>query len=339
MLVFMQGIQKLEFDSLSFAEEDALAAWGHFFSKLSHTTPLRIPGKPFLANATVWLAERVSFTVAHSQLQTYECEESSGFKGDKRDLLLAWTCKSGIGQYVHDGKIVGIRPGDLFLLDLSREVRALMTEAEMYSIAVPHQAVGYERGKHPSHALFRTGTPEARAFGTFVEEMFVALPRSARMEAPLIAAKASAFLQATLAQSSTGAVKTDTLGGRIREYVDENIFDPTLNADHLMSVFEISRGRLYEVTTFARDLERYIAERRLEYALRSLTFGPKEYVRTADLAQLCSYSDPADFEEAFSKEFGFSPELVSGILSHAKLRPEEKRSPKLWDTWHGARLC
>lgn len=62
-----------------------------------------------------------------------------------------------------------------------------------------------------------------------------------------------------------------------------------------MSVFEISRGRLYEVTTFARDLGRYIAERRLEYALRSLTFGPEEYVRTAELAQLCGYSHTADF--------------------------------------------
>ena len=329
----MMGLQSLAFDPMHFAPEDRAAAWSKFFGNMSITRTLPVGGRPFASEATVWLAERVAFTHARSQLQTYEADEAALMGAQKRDNLLAWTCTSGIGQYVHDGRVFSIRPGDVFILDASKEVRAIMTDANMFSVVIPQRSVGYDPAYHPPHRLLRASSASAAAFRSWLIDAIAHLPRARKSDAPEIALKAKERLRAIFLQSGPEASDEAARSERITDFIDDHIFDERLSPTFLMERFEVSRARLYALRGVPQNLKSYVLDKRLEYALRSLTFGPAEPDRIPRLARLCGFDEAADFSAAFERQFQFPPRLVLGQLSHARLSSDTLETAGLWDRW------
>lgn len=329
----MKGLKSLTFDPMQFAPEERAAAWSKFFGNMSVTRTLPLPGRSFGSQATVWLAERVAFTHARSHVQTYEAEEAARIGMQKRDNLLAWTCTSGIGQYVHDGRIFSIRPGDVFILDSSKEVRAIMTEANMFSVVIPHSSVGYDPIHHPPNMLIRAFSPRAAAFRAWLMETISELPRARRSDAPEIALIAKQHMRSILMDPRRDLSADQVLSERITDFIDQHVFDEHLTPALLMETFELSRARLYALRGVPQSLDSYVADRRLEYALRSLTFGAVSPDRIPKIARLCGFEETADFCAAFEQRFQFSPNLVLGQLSHAELSPQTQETTDLWQRW------
>ena len=323
----MRGLHTLTFDPSAFDDKDRIVAWMRFFSRISPVVPLQT--EPFVPRASVWIAERATFIFAKSHPQSYQSEEALGFNLDQRSMVMAWTCSAGGGQYIHNGKIFSIRPGDVFFLDVAREVQAFMTDAEMYSVIIPHASIGYKPEEHVPHALFRANNPTAEKFKAWVFSKFPELPNARTKDAPEIALEAKTLMRGLLSDANALPDTPPSFPERVVEFVDENIFDPQLDLERLMKQFEISRGQLYELAGFSSGLEQYVRDVRLEYALRSLVFGPRITDRLEIIAERLNYASIAAFSAAFTSHFGFSPEMVLGLLSRE--RPDLKG--KLWDTW------
>lgn len=246
-------------------------------------------------------------------------------------MVMAWTCTKGLGQYIHAGQIFNIRPGDVLFLDVSREVRAFMTGAEMYSLIIPHASVGYHPKHSAPHALFKAESPTAIEFKDWMFKTFAELPKKKRTEAPELALFAKEMMRGVIAAANTQDAAKPTFPDRVREFVDERIFDPQLSLETLMEEFGLSRAQLYELAGFSKGLEAYVREARLEYALRSLVFGTKNPDRLNLIATHIGYSSIDAFSKAFHAQFNVRPEAVLGVLS--RRRPETEG--KLWDTWFG----
>lgn len=329
----MKGLQSLIFDPMQFAPEERAAAWSKFFGNMSVTRTLPVPGRSFGSQATVWLAERVAFTHARSHVQTYEAEAVARIGMQKRDNLLAWTCTSGIGQYVHDGRIFSIRPGDVFILDASKEVRAIMTDANMFSVVIPQSSVGYDPAQHPSSMLIRAFSERAAAFRAWLMETISELPRARRSDGAEIALIAKQQMRKVLIDTRADPSAEQVLSAQITDFIDAHVFDEHLTPAFLMEKFELSRARLYALRGVPQSLDSYVADRRLEYALRSLTSGAATADRIPRIARLCGYEETADFCTAFEQRFQFSPNLVLGQLSHAELATQTKETTDLWQRW------
>ncbi|GAB5455992.1 MAG: hypothetical protein Hens2KO_22210 [Henriciella sp.] len=323
----MKGLHTLTFDPAAFSDEERVFAWMRFFSKISAIVPL--PADPFLPRASVWIAERVTFTYAKNHPQYHESEAAAGFNLEQRDQILAFTCTKGLGQYLHDGEIFSIRPGDVFLMDVARDVRVFMTDAEMYSVVVPHSSVGYQPDAHAAHALFRAPSPTATVFRDWVFSKFPAFPETSRSAAPEVALSAKTLIRDMLDAANAQSDTPPTFSERIIDYVDEHMFEIDLTPDTLMRTFELSRAKLYELSGFSNGLDAYVSAARLEYALRSLVYGPKTPHRLEWVAERLNYPSVSAFSGAFTAQFGFSPDLVIGLLTRARPEPANK----LWDTW------
>jgi len=325
----MRGLHTLSFDPAAFSEDERVTAWMRFFSKISAIVPL--PADPFLPRASIWIAERVTFTFAKSHPQYHKSEEALGFNLDQRDMVMAWTCKKGLGQYLHAGQIFNIRPGDVFFMDISRDVRAFMTDAEMYSVIIPHALVGYEPDHAVPHALFKADSPTAIWFKDWVFKTFLELPQKTQVEATELALKTKEMMRDVISAANAKSAAELTFPEKVSEYVDERIFDPNLSIETLMDAFGLSRAQLYELAGFSRGLEPHIRIARLEYSLRSLVFGRDNMDRISLVAERLAYPTIEAFSSAFQAHFNILPESVLGVLSHD--RP--KTGDRLWDTWLG----
>ena len=326
----MPSLKTLKFDPSQFAPEERASEWNKFFGNMSSERTLPVPGRPMSSEATIWVAGRVAFTHQRNQVQICESDEANLLSAHKRDSLLAWTATSGIGQYIHDGTLVSIRPGDVFVLDASKDVRAIMTDANIYSVTLPQGPVGYDSTRYPSHMLVRSTNPRAVDFRTWLMETIAELPGASNSDASELALSAEMRVRDLLIQPSSEKSDDRVLSERIADFIDDRIFDEHLSVEQIMGEFDVSRAQLYETLEVAQSLPSYVLDKRLEYALRSLTFGAADPDRIAQIARLCGYETVSDFAAAFEDRFQFSPSLVLGQLAHAQLQSQPAR---LWEGW------
>lgn len=332
IVALMKGLHTLTFDPAEFTDTDRQVAWMRFFSKINPIVPL--PQKVFLPRASIWIAERVTFTFAKSHPQYYQSDEAFGFNLDQRTMIMAWTCTRGNGQYFHDGRIFNICPGDVFFMDVSKRASAFMTDAEMYALIIPHASVGYDPNLHPTHCHFRAASETAGQFRDWILKTIANLPSAPRKEAPEIALNAKSKMRSLQDEAVRSSLEQVSEANRVMEFIDEHVFDPDLTLAALSEQFQLSKADLYGAAYFPNSLGEYIRNKRFEYAVRSLVFGAATETRVADIAALCGYTQTERFVERFEDTFGFAPDQVLGCLSPARLNDESIASGKLWDRWY-----
>ena len=95
-------------------------------------------------------------------------------------------------------------------------------------------------------------------------------------------------------------------------YIDENFSDPDLKTDMLHTLCGISPAYFRRIFNANVGLtpQKYIEERRLEYALDII----KEHkYPISKVAQMCGYTDPLYFGKVFKKKYGVSPSFFKGV--------------------------
>ena len=72
-------------------------------------------------------------------------------------------------------------PGDIHVMDLSREHYALGTTQEMFVLFVPHDVLGYDPSRHPAQFCIPGDSPDGRIVMTALEDLRrgVSAPRAA----------------------------------------------------------------------------------------------------------------------------------------------------------------
>ena len=325
----MKSLPKIVFDSSAFAPADAAAAWAHFNSKTHTVTALEIEGREFSTLSTTWMAERVFFIDAHLHLQTKTIKTQSAVPTAERRAMLGWMCKSGGCHFLHNGQAAELRPGDFFMFDLSGEMSGLMLDMDVYGIIMPHAEIDYQAGMFPQGVLFKAASREAQAVKNLFETSITSLPKAKAGDAAEYAARAKRVIYPLVHNYKALKAQPKQLEQEILDYIDEHILDPDLSTEHLMQQFDYSRARLYEIVQLPASFDAYVLVRRLDYALRSLAFGPESSDRYGIIASRLGFSSQDEFDQAFESQFGFAPKTVLGVL--ATERPEP--NGKLWNTW------
>ena len=111
--------------------------------------------------------------------------------------------------------------------------------------------------------------------------------------------------QRRLSDSVRTAARAAMLG-RIRRYVQDNLYSAELTPDKILSIFPLARPTLYRMFEHEGGIYAYIRNCRLREAAEALARPPA--VAVTNLASSLGFGSHSDFTRAFRRAYGIAPQ-------------------------------
>ncbi|MEO1511588.1 MAG: helix-turn-helix transcriptional regulator [Planctomycetota bacterium] len=314
-------VAKVELDLADAGLDDRVDLWAEMVRPFYDFTPLRQDGAYDVSFARGWMLDGLYFNeVAHGaqvirRSRRRHCTASP-------DILSLQYFMYGENDGEIGGAPMATRPGEVVIKDFSRGHQARCTPVHARSVAIPHDAVGYDPGRHPPTLRFGADTVVGHVLHHTIDAIIERLDQTTDAEAPKVAGGLLGLVRSLLFSDPAGAADTaDFAAARrtaIRAHVDERIATERLTADMLSARFNVSRSTLYRDFKADGGLERFLRQRRLEAALMDLAFNPAERGAVTRVAERLGFATTAHFSRAFREQFGFAPSDVAGRCAHGE---------------------
>ncbi|MDA4845893.1 helix-turn-helix domain-containing protein [Hoeflea poritis] len=235
------------------------------------------------------------------------------------DFLILQIFKSGRATGVLGDQSWEINSGEIHILDFSRELYSTATHAEMVSVIIPHDAIGYNPDKHPPH-IHLSGKPSIAQFilSTVLSLVMQLSDVSAKDERSFSQGFCNLIRCALLTESATLSVNQNyrkERRQRMQTYISQHLSDPELDAEHLCKTFHVSRPTIYRDFAEAGGVAKFITQRRLERAYYRLTSSGSSPIRVSNVAFELGFMDPGYFSRIFRRRFGISPKEAASSNS------------------------
>lgn len=207
---------------------------------------------------------------------------------------------------------LGVRPGDVFLLDLAQTLDTRVDDFDNFTLVVPRQLLA-QHLKSPEK-LNGQVLPRESVPGRLLHEHLsllwnacaeVTLEEAGILGQGVVGMIAAYFSQLPLSEDSPEIDTTISLA--IRQYIDAHFLDPNLGPEALRGHFRISRAQLYRLFKPYGGVSEYIKERRLLWSLSELSKTGDKPQRIIDIAMAAGFSSEAHFSRIFKQAFGLSP--------------------------------
>jgi AraC-like DNA-binding protein len=106
----------------------------------------------------------------------------------------------------------------------------------------------------------------------------------------------------------------------LRDYIEMNISEPGLSAEHLAKAFHMSRATVYRLFEAEGGVTNFIIARRLERSILMLTSQDKpRYV--GEIAFGLGFASEAHFSRKFRQRFGMSPREARNLRANRHFAP------------------
>ena len=311
-------------------------AWIESMRPIYDVSPIEQNNQDFKASAKVWGAGGLFFGSTTYGAQIMDRKESKHKQDDEDDYLLMLIYKEGGAKSIHHGKPAEQRPGDVYLLDFSRDHRLVALSSRVEWILAPHKAVGFQRDAHPSSIVLPADTPAGWILSELSSIAFEKLPSCTLKDAEVMAGMLVGTLKGLISENPNDVAKKQAICGRravMQRFVIESIADLSLNVETLCRKFGVSRATVF------RDfepggLQHFMMLHRLDRALNDIASGPSIRGRIAMIAEKWGFSSPAHFSRAFRENFGFSPSDAVGVRRNTRLfSPREIGVDYKWTRW------
>jgi len=230
-----------------------------------------------------------------------------------------------------------VRPGDIFLVDMTQPSRTILVESanrrcELRVLVLPRSVLA-PRLAHPDSAIAPLYRGNGEAASPLARQYYE-LWRRADSEESGAAGLIGDF--ADLVAKAVGSAE-DTKGdvaradrqlflAMIKRYIETHLETEPLTAENLCDRLGISRASLYRMFKEEGGLAGYVQDRRLHFAMRRLIApeGPK--TRLLDLALNLHFSSDSTFTRAFRRKFSLTPREMRE-KSQAWLRDDGRSTP------------
>ena len=268
-----------------------------------------------VGRANGWLLDTLLLTDAQFGDQLIH-RHKTHFAAAAADLVLVEIYRAGETHGDLAGEPVHIRPGDIHMVDFSREYRARSTPTDALGLVVSHEVLGYDPRRHPPVIRIPGDGVTGRVLRHAIAGIYENLDQTTKAESATLARGLVALLRtvlfsdAELAQSAPSFTKARSR--LIRDHIQQNLQSPDLTVDRICARFNISRATLYRDFKAEGGLERHILGSRLEAALMALAFGAQERGSVTRVAEQLGFPSTSYFSREFKRHFGFGPSSVVG---------------------------
>jgi len=230
--------------------------------------------------------------------------------GDADHLLVQLYLTGGYAG--HNGyREVHVRPGDISLLDLGRELQTRAHASNVLSLVIPREQIyAYaDPGRIAYGSVLRADSAMGRMLGNHLltawREMRIALPEDmANIRHLLLCSVVGAF--SDLAAGERRRRERITLEA-IRAYLAQHLMEQ-LEPEALCRRFSCSRAQLYRLFQPFGGVAAYIRGARLQRCWEELTEGRNgRKQRVFDVALRWGFTNQSHFNRLFRQAFGVTP--------------------------------
>ena len=225
-------------------------------------------------------------------------------------------------QYTEQGEISSehtygfdkVEAGDIFFVDLAREARVTVSKFNTYNLLVPRNLFENKGLDAEKLHMFKLSgnTALTDILGRHIKELLTHAETMTISEAEAVTEPTLALIEAAVSTSKakTGQSSATIVHGNlseIKKFIDDNLTNPELEADTIAQHLGLSRAKLYRIADPLGGIQRFIKNRRLHHAFRSLTKETSQIVSISSLAYDMGFSSENTFRRAFKEEFELTP--------------------------------
>ena len=315
----------LHLDPETLERRHCFDAWRETFRAMYDVNPLsdNVSGKE---SVKAWLVNNLIFTDVEFSSQSFRHDRRHATNSDYMSLQVY---RKGLSRGSLAGTSFLMAPGDVHLFDFSREFFSIDEDSIVAGVIIPHDAIGYEPGRHPAHVSFSGDSAPGRFLANAFFALLDELPYLRDEEGKVLADGFCGLVQSLFAPTPFEDLASRRYRAERREaihsYLDRNLSDPNLGADSLCDTFNMSRSSIYREFAEFGGVARYLVERRLDWAWNELMLAPPAHGHVKETANRCGFSDPAHFSRLFRRRFGVPPTAVMNVESSS--RPSVALSP------------
>ncbi|WP_169054438.1 AraC family transcriptional regulator [Nitratireductor sp. XY-223] len=256
-----------------------------------------------------WLLDNLIFTEVAFSPQSFRHHARHAQDANYLSLQIY---RSGGSSGVLADQYWKMEPGQVHIYDFSRQFQSVAEDSVVAGVKIPHEAIGYDPGRHPAHIMLSGCSP----LGRFLIETYFAiqrrLPELCQEEASALAKGFCGLVRGILipqGNEDCTEVKRSRAERRVamRSYLDRHLSDPALGIDHLLRSFAVSRPSIYRDFANEGGVATYINRRRLDRAFSRLVSTTPSHGRIKEIANGVGFNDPAYFNRLFRQRFGIAP--------------------------------
>lgn len=203
---------------------------------------------------------------------------------------------------------------DIHLVDFSRNSLLSTSDFETFGLVIPRHLIEQMGltldNEHLSVLSGRLTT--SRMLRRHIQSLYLEAPAMSVHEASTMTAPTLALLKACLtnrpeAIEQAAPVIQRNLLLEIRQLIDEQLFNPALNADLIAQQLNLSRAGLYRLAEPLGGIQRFIQSRRLKRAFQLLILPFEAPSNLARLAYELGFQSEDTFRRQFKATFGMTP--------------------------------
>lgn len=258
-----------------------------------------------------WTLGECELATSHYTAQTARRDRSwlARYAADYYSVILS------LSRRVHtccEQREFGLAPGDIFIDDAGRARETHYGGGRILLVRLPRYLLAEHFPGDDLHgALIRGTSPQGRLLRGHLLELHRQCPRLAPAAVPRLTDATLALTAAALAPSLASRADVrghvqEALRRQIRQFVDRQLDDPTLDVAAVQRAFRLSRTQLYTLFSDHGGLSTYLRERRLERVAAALRAPDKRHLTIQHLAFEAGFRSERQFQRAFRNRYGRS---------------------------------
>lgn len=313
----MNRTPQLSLDLSHAAPADRFELWRAGMSALWEIEPMATPGagaaENFRGTLTGYNCGRLLFGHTRTQAQHFARSARKRAADDLDHFLVQAFVSPDRGG---PDAARGIRPGDLYVIDLSRPHRRTSAGFEALNAVVPRDLdAGLTKSLSQLHErIVPRENPLVRLLLDVMRGLNARLPEMTQDQADLASETVIGLMRNGLADLLSGSdagcpdepATAQALALAIRRHIEDRLHAP-VRVEDITARFNISRSHLYRLFEAEGGVQAHIRERRLKRAMRMLAQTPRAGGTVSDIAYLCGFRSEAHFSKAFRARFGMTP--------------------------------
>lgn len=268
---------------------------------------------------------------------------SSRIARDGMDHFLVQLFLHGATMREGDDPVV-CRPKQMIVIDTARPWRAYNPDFRNLTLVVPRRLVCgrlLDENGHHGRLLDPRGNPFADLLYSHVLGLHRTIGAVERelahsMVAPSVDLFVAALNQASHAEGGRSAdplaAGARVLRTQIRDYIEENLGDPSLRVATLQKKFKLTRSTLYRLFPSSDGVMEYVRDRRMKAAFKRLAMPRAAGESVAEIAFGLGFENETSFTRAFKNHFGLTPREVKRGRDGAHFRPD-LGPHRSWEAW------
>jgi len=316
-----EPVESWELDVKRDAGDAGYEAWQDAMSVFCDFLPLG--GLPGFSGKTqgYLMAPFVFFTLSVDR--SYARRSGRHLRQDVEGFLILNLFRGGRSVGVLGDTPITRAAGTVDLMDFTQQFLTLNEDrTQIACVAIPHGALGFVRGSHPSYLALAAGTLKHRMLTATLQEIFQRLPRTTRDETPTITAGFAGLLRGLFMDSMVEGDR-DSVQAAVRAtvlaYIDVHLRDRSLDAARLCRVFGMSRATLYRLFETTGGVAKTIRKRRLYRCFLELA-QRREGTPVREVAERYGFTNASHFTRCFKEEFPLAPSDIRPRLTRSSER-------------------